>query len=210
LSRILGVAGYGWSRAVWKAAAGAGGHEALDFFLHRIALRRIHRQTRCFFFSSTATLPPQWAVFPRLLSGLEQGAQLLRHLGGGTGAWRRRGLLNRLSTRTTTREKQQRANQRSNLMCEDLSFQPINRCGTVNRSPSDRLRVQWPDQGRSGPPCRPVVSLRFPSFLLVSRRFSGVPHQICVERRLWAAAVFQSRSDPGRNVSETATTTREG
>jgi len=86
-------------------------------------------------------------------------------------------------TKTTTREKQQTANQRSNLNCEDLAFQPINRCVTVNRSPSDRRRVQWPDQGRSAPPCRPVLSLRFPSFLLVSRRFSSVPHQTCVERR---------------------------
>jgi len=104
------------------------------------------------------------------------------------------------NTKTTTREKQQTANQRSNLMCEDLAFQPINRCGTENRSLSDRQRVQWPDKGRLAPSCRPVVSLRFPSLLVVSRRFSGVPHQICVESRLWAAAVLQSRSDPGRNV----------
>jgi len=106
--------------------------------------------------------------------------------------------------KTTTCEKQQTADQRSNLMSEDLAFQPINRSGTVNRFPSDRQRVQWADHGRSAPPCRPVVSLRFPSLLLVPRRFSGVPHQICVERRLWAAAVLQRRSDPGRNVSEQA------
>ena len=116
-------------------------------------------------------------------------------------------------TQATTLEKKQTANQRSKLMCEDLAYQPITLCGTVNRSPSDRRRVQWPDQGRSAHPCRPVVSLRFPSFLLVSLRFSGVPHQICVicvEHRLWAAAVLKSRLHASRNVSETCTTTREG
>ena len=95
-------------------------------------------------------------------------------------------------TTTTTREKQQTANQRSNLLCEDLAIQPINRCGTVNRYPPDKWRVQWLDQGHSGPPCRPVVSLRFSSFLLVFRLFSGVSHQICVERRLWAVAVCKA------------------
>jgi len=43
-----------------------------------------------FFSSLCGHSPLKWAVLPRLLSGLEQGAQVLRHLGGGTGAWRRR------------------------------------------------------------------------------------------------------------------------
>jgi len=78
------------------------------------------------------------------------------------------------TTKTSTRKQQQTANQRSKLVCEDLTWLPINKCGPVNRSPSNRRRVQWPDQSRLGPPYRPVASLRFPSFLLVSRHFSGV------------------------------------
>ena len=105
----------------------------------------------------------KWAVLPRLFSGLEQGAQLLRHLRGGGD----RGVA---KTKTTTREQQQTANQRSNFMPEDAALQPINRCEPVNRSPSDRERVQWPDQIRSGPPRQ---TRRFPSFPVVSRRFTS-------------------------------------
>jgi len=153
------------------------------------------------FLPSTATLPLSGQSCPVSCRGLSNEPNCCYTWGGGRGV---------AKTNTTTREKQQTANQRSNVMCADLAFQPINECGTVNRSASDTRPVQWPDQGRSGPPCRPVVSLRLPSFLLVSRRFSCVPHQICVERRLWDAAVLKSRSDPCRNVSETGTTTREG
>ena len=141
--------------------------------------------------------PTKWAVLRRPFSGLEQSAELLRHLGGGGGT----------KKKTTAREKQQTAHQRSNLMCADLAFQPINRRGTLNWYTPDGRRAEWPTQGISAPPGKPVVSLRFPSFLLVCRRFSGVPRQICVERRLWATAVLQSRYDPGTNISETGTTT---
>jgi len=39
-----------------------------------------------FFTSLYGHSHPEWAVLPRFLSGLKQGAQLLRHLGGRTGA----------------------------------------------------------------------------------------------------------------------------
>jgi len=112
------------------------------------------------------------------------------------------------TTKTSTRKQQQTANQRSNLVCEDLTWLAINKCGPVNRSPSNRRRVQWPDQGRFGPPCRPVASIRFKLFILLSLRYLSYPPQIYVERRLWATSDLQSRPDPGRIISETGTTTR--
>jgi len=57
-------------------------------------------------------------------------------------------------------------------------------------------------------PSFPRVSPRFPPFLVVSRRFSGVPPWIRVDFRLFAASVVQSRSDPGRMAPVTCTATR--
>jgi len=85
--------------------------------------------------------------------------------------------------------------------------QQMRNCKQVSFT-SDGRRVQRPDQGRSGPHCSPVVSARFPPFLVVSRRFSGVRLWIRVDFRLFAASVVQSRPDPGRIASATCTATR--
>jgi len=143
----------------------------------------------------------KWAVLPRLLSGLEKGAQLLRHLGGGQG----RGKDEDDNTREET-DKQ-----------SAIEFGVRGSSVSVNQQVRNCKQVSFGQTAcpvarpRSfGPPfCIPVVSLRFQSFLGVSRRSSGVAQQICGEHRLSASAVLKSRSDRGRSVSETGTTTRE-
>jgi len=154
---------------------------------------------RSFFFLYGRS-PPMWAVLPPISSVRGQGTRLLCHFGGGTGARCRRG--------RQRAEQQQIANQRLNMWCKDLALQPISRCGAVNRSPSECRRVQRPDQGRSGPNCSPVVSPRFPPFLVVSCRVSGVPPWIRVDYRPFASLVVQRRPDPGRMASATGTATR--
>jgi len=111
-----------------------------------------------------------WTVFPPLLPRREQETELWRLLeGGDCGA---------AKTKTTTRKQQQTANQRSNLMRKDFLLQPSSRLDAAKSSPSDRWRVQRPDQGRAGP-------LAVPSFLFVSCRFlsflgrsASDPHQM--------------------------------
>jgi len=89
-------------------------------------------------------------------------------------------------------------------MCEDGAFQPISRCGTVNRAPSDGRRVQWPDQGRSGPPCRPVVSLRFLPFPVVSPRFSSFLGRSASDLRRTPALSRRSLAKQGPIQAETS------
>jgi len=80
-----GAAGHGLSRVVWTAAAGAGGREASYFVFHRIALRKIHRQTRRFFLPSLATLRVSEQSFPVFCRSLSKEPNCCDTWGGGHG-----------------------------------------------------------------------------------------------------------------------------
>jgi len=68
MSGIPVLAKYGFWRAVCTTAVEGGVRGASDLVLHRIALRKKHRQTRLLFLPSTVTLPlsgQSWPVFFR-------------------------------------------------------------------------------------------------------------------------------------------------
>jgi len=64
---------------------GAGGREESDFVLYRIALRKIHRQTRRFFLPSTATLPLSGQSCHVFCRGLSKEPHRRDTWGGGQG-----------------------------------------------------------------------------------------------------------------------------
>jgi len=160
LSGILGVAGYGLWRAVWTAAVGAGGREASTLVLHRIALRILHMQTRRFFLPSTATLPSGQSC-PAFCRGLSKEPTCCDTWGGGQG----RGEDDDNDTREATdgqsaiefavRGSSVSANQQVRK-CKQVSF-------GQTACPVARPRSFRP----------PLQTHRFPSFPVVSPRFSS-------------------------------------
>jgi len=121
---------------------------------------------RCavFFFLSWSLSPYCGQSCP-LLSVREQGAQLLCHLRGVTGASRRR-------SRRYACDDAQRISDRISSARIWRSSQSA--CGTVIMSPSNRRRVQRPDKVARAPsalPSFPLFSPRFSSFLVVSQAF---------------------------------------
>ena len=179
---------------------GAGGHEASDFVLHRIALRKIHRQTRRFFLPSTATLSLSGQSCPVICRGLCEEPNCCDTWEGGQGRGEdednntRKATDNQSAIEFDVRESSVSANQQV-PNGKQVSF-------GQTACPMTRLRS-------FGPPQR---TRRFPSFPVVSPRFSSFLGRYASDLRrtpAWAAAVLQSRNDPGRNVSETGTTTKE-
>ena len=190
---------------MWSAAVEAGGREASDFILHRIALRKIHRQTGRFFLPSTATLPLSGQSCPVFCRSLNQDSNCCDTRGGGQG----RGKDEDNHTRETTDSQSAidfyvrgwgvSADQQVRN-CKQVSF------GQTAR-PVARPKSFGPPLQTRRFPSFPVVARSFSSFLVVSRAFrirsasnAGFePPQSC-----------KARSDPGRNFSKTGTTTREG
>jgi len=159
---------------------GAGEHETSALFSNQITLQKRHRQTRRLFTSCLVALFLRGRSCPLCYRSVRNEPDCCVTWGRGQGQG---------EDEDDNAEMRQTANQRSNSWCKDLTLLPISRRGTVNRSPSDGERVQRPIQGRSGPHCSPVVSPRFPPFLVVLCRFSSVPPSIRVDFRLFAAFV---------------------
>jgi len=67
------------------AAVGAGGREASDLVIHRIALQNMHRQTRRFFLPSTATLSLGGQSCPFFCQGLSKELSCCDSWGEGQG-----------------------------------------------------------------------------------------------------------------------------
>jgi len=133
--------------------------------------------------------PPMWVVFPPLWKAREQRAQLLHHFLGGTGARRRR--------RRQRTEKQQKSQSLNNFAVQGS-------CGAANQQMRNCKQVSLRQSACTAARPRPfgpqLQSRRFPSFPVVSRRFSPFlvrsssnPRRTPALRRLSRAKQARSR-----------------